>query len=566
MVKKYTKDTFRHTKKNILHKKRVNSKKRGLRGGAIDTTPKIDSDGLHGITKLVTFSREKDLTEDVCSQWFNKIHGLNTDTKLKAFKPDRTLKTTSTGRKDYDICSNKLNDKSIEQFNQIMEQAKKQGEKVVSTNLSQSNLSEVEGKERKEEIFKTELKSNTTENGKDGEPYYVGLTLDDCVAVRTPFMVRGEKTPFFEYSIYSPAATTEPQSGGTSTPDGTLVGTFTQLPISFLLRVAKQETPFSFASFYNKGERKPYFSDYLSCLENVKEKFGPEVEIDSRNAQSEKFRSLESSILRRFGKSAQCKIVLVAGNVGIQIQDPVNGDAIFVLPSQLNGAEYKSPQQAKTIKLNDYKSDPTAGPLGQLSFHPVVAQFVMDHAERDLPSGENFTSDFLVINAIDKVIEELQFLGITSLTLNNGYLIVPANLKSGEELDLTDSQNHENPSQNAIAIFDSLSTSLKVLQTEDVPTSGLKPPPKYLNDHNGYKEFNSDSTTKATPIYASAVPLQYDAKINPEKSMLQYCVAGFDLVAQYFGAMVSAYNKKKQRANLFIFVFFIVGYNFYLKS
>lgn len=30
--------------------------------------------------------------------------------------------------------------------------------------------------------------------------------------------------------------------------------------------------------------------------------------------------------------------------------------------------------------------------------------------------------------------------------------------------------------------------------------------------------------------------------------MLQYCVAGFDLVAQYFGAMVSAYNKSKQGA------------------
>ena len=33
MVKKYSKYTFRHTKKNVLHKKGVNSKKRGLRGG-----------------------------------------------------------------------------------------------------------------------------------------------------------------------------------------------------------------------------------------------------------------------------------------------------------------------------------------------------------------------------------------------------------------------------------------------------------------------------------------------------------------------------------------------------
>ena len=445
-----------------------------------------------------------------------------------AFDGNGTLKTTSTGRKDYDICSSKKINNPLKEHSLLMknaiDQAKKQGKRV--TQLSS-------------EEFKTKLETNKTTMGQDGEPYYVSLTLDDCVAKKNPYSVSGEQTPFFEYSIYSPTATTEPPFGGLSTnPNGTLVGTFTQLPISFLLRVAKQETPFSFASFYKTNEdRKPYFSDYLSCLENVQQKFGPEVDrIDGSISQSDKFRSIESSILRQFGKSAQCKIVLVAGNVGIQIQDPVNGDAIFVLPSQLNGAEYKYPQQAKTIKLNDYKEDPTAGPLGQLSFHPVVAQFVMDHAERDLPTGENFTSDFLVINAIDDVSLELLTLGITSLTLNNGYLQVPATLNGGVELELKDG---ENPSHNATAIFDSLSTRLKVLQTEDVPTSGLKPP-------RDYKEFNFGSTTKATPIYASAVPLKYGLTINPEKSTLQYCVAGFDLVAQYFGAMVSAYNKSKK--------------------
>ena len=539
MVKKYSKYTFRHTKKNVLHKKGVNSKKRGLRGGAIDTRAIIDEQGLHGITKQFTFSREKDLTQEVCGNWFEKI---KINEKLNnAFDGNGTLKTTSTGRKDYDICSSKKINNPLKEHSLLMknaiDQAKKQGKRV--TQLSS-------------EEFKTKLETNKTTMGQDGEPYYVSLTLDDCVAKKNPYSVSGEQTPFFEYSIYSPTATTEPPFGGLSTnPNGTLVGTFTQLPISFLLRVAKQETPFSFASFYKTNEdRKPYFSDYLSCLENVQQKFGPEVDrIDGSISQSDKFRSIESSILRQFGKSAQCKIVLVAGNVGIQIQDPVNGDAIFVLPSQLNGAEYKYPEQAKTIKLNDYKEDPTAGPLGQLSFHPVVDQFVMDHAERGLPNGENFTSDFLVINAIDDVILELLTLDITSLTLNNGYLQVPINLNNSQELVLKDGGS-ENPSQNAIAIFDSLSTRLKVLQTDDVPTSGLKPPREY-------KEFNSVSNTKATPIYASAVPLNYEyippssnsnniIAINSEKSTLQYCVAGFDLVAQYFGAMVSAYNKSKK--------------------
>jgi hypothetical protein len=366
------------------------------------------------------------------------------------------------------------------------------------------------------------LDTNSTIKNSDNEPVWVGLNLEECRVYKKRF---GNLQIFF-YQIYSPAATTEPPSGGKQTQ--TPVGTFTQLPISFLLRVAGQQTPFSFASFYgDKKERKLYFSDYLSCLENVKQNFGPNVNISSSVSQSEQF--AVSSELREFGKGDKCKIVLVAGNVGIQIQNSDNHGAIFVLPSQLNGAEYPSPKAI--TDLNKYKGDPTAGPLGQLSFHPVVAQFVMDHAART-----DFTSEFLVINAIDNVISELLTLGITSLELKNGYLIVPEKLNTGEELVLKDG---ENPSENAIAIFDSLSTRLKVLQTEDVPTSGLKPPGKYT-------EFNFGSTTKATPIYASAVPLNYSPDINAKKSTLQYCVAGFDLVAQYFGAMVSAYNKSKK--------------------
>ena len=515
------KDTFRQTKKNVLHKKGVNSKKRGLHGGKIvDTTALIDERGLHGIIGKNTLPpfRNLLLSETVCSDWFKNIRHLDSDTLLLALELDRSLKTTPNGLKDYDICKNKLNDTRIENLIQIMKQA------------------EIPRMVEDQKTFTTKLDTGTkidTKDTKDGK-VSVGLTLERCIARKKPYL-RGDLThkvlaPFFKYEIFSPAETTEPPNGGTQKIKH--VGTFTQLPVSFLLQMAGQETPFSYDSFYGMNEeRKPYFSDYLSCLENVKQNFGPEVSrIDGSLSQSEKFRSLDLSILRTFGKSAKCKIVFVAGNVGIQIQDPQNGDAIFVLPSQLNGAEYPSPTNVITV-LNKYKSDPTAGPLGQLSFDPVVAQFVMDHAART-----DFTSQFLVINAIDKVIEELKIRGITSLTLENGYLLVPEKLDDGEELVLT---NGVKPSQTAIIIFDSLSRRLKVLQTDDVPTSGLKPPGEYT-------EFNSGSRTTATPIYASAVPLCYQFTTNAEKSMLQYCVAGFDLVAQYFGAMVSAYNKSKK--------------------
>jgi hypothetical protein len=539
MTKKYGKNTFRNTKKNILHKKGINTKKRGLRGGDfIDTTSVIDNEGLHGIVGLKTpeLIRKSLLSKRVCDKWFENI---KTSTNIdEAFDEKGSLKLTSNGRKDYDICSHKLGDNTIEQYKMLQKRAIEQGEKVIKYVTNEQGEKVIKYETENYKKFKTELETNTS----------VKLTLDDCEAYKKYLRIKELSSnsvyqvwKFFKYNIFSPAATTEPPSGGAQIK--TLVGTFTQLPVSFLLQMAGQETPFSFASFYGiNEERKPYFSDYLSCLENVKQYFGPEVDrIDGSLSQSEKFRSRESSILREFGKSAQCKIVFVAGNVGIQIQDPENGDAIFVLPSQLNGAEYQSPTNAIT-DLNKYKYDKTAGPLGQLSFNPVVAQFVMDHAARTetviTDAGRthtDFTSPFLVINAIDNVIEELAILGITSLTLKNGYLLVPEKLDDGKELVLT---NGVEPSQTSITIFDSLSTRLKVLQTDDVPTSGLKPPGENT-------EFNSGSRTTATPIYASAVPLCYH-NTNTQKSMLQYCVAGFDLVAQYFGAMVSAYNKSKQ--------------------
>jgi hypothetical protein len=516
MVKKHGKDTFRHTKKNILHKKRVNSKKRGLRGGDfIDTTPVIDESGLHGIVGLNTppLARKILLTTKVCDKWFKNI---KTSQKIdEAFDENGSLKLTDAGIKDYDICSRKLDDRTIEQYKILMKQAIEQGEK--ETKKETQNLKK----------FKTELQTDTS----------VTLTLDECKAEKRYLQIQelssNHQNPvskFFKYNIFSPAATTKPPNGGTSTPSGRLVGTFTQLPVSLLLRLARQETPFSFASFYT-DERKLYFTDYIECLKNVKDKFGPSVDTRRMNTQSHTF--VQSSILRQFGKTPTCKIVLVKGNVGSQIQDPANDGAIFVIASQFNAAELMYPEQAEIITLNDYKQDFTAGPTAQLSCHPVVAKFILDHAARKLPNDNDFTSDFLVINAIDDVILELSTPNITSLTLNNGYLLVPAYLQSGEDLDLTGS---ENPSPNTTAIFDSFSQRLKVLQSTDVPASGLTPPKEYT-------KFNSESTSKVSLIYASAVPLNYRHDINSEKSMLQYCVAGFDLVAQYFGSMVSAYHK-----------------------
>jgi hypothetical protein len=489
MTKKYGKDTFRRSKKKILHKKGINTKKRELRGGMFKlfrppATPKthIDSHGiLHGIRDKITLSK---LSDEGCRNYIHEISEFETDGKKINLVPG------SAGNRDYNECLSMLN---------------------LSVN------------------FDTTLAANRMHD-QHSEPT---LRLTGCKAIKKGITGISDK---FKYDIFSPAATTQPPNGGEQTK--TLVGTFTQFPVGTILGMAGKETPFNFASFYKENEdRKSYFTDYLSCLENVQEKFGIENHPMKGISQKDTFRNAESSILRQFGKNEQCKIVLFAGNVGVEIQKLENNGAIFVIPSQLNGAEYQSPTAIEDLNL--YKSDHTGGPTAQLSCHPVVAKFILEHAARKIPTtGNYFTSNFLVINAVDDIIDGINNNNRTSnplrgmnLNLNNGYLEVSPDLISSN-FDLTNT--------NAIhEIFNKFSSKLKVLQSTDVPASGLKPP-------STYTEFNSGATTKVSLIYASAVPLSYHSRINPQKSTLQYCVAGFDLVAQYFGAMVSAYYRKQQ--------------------
>jgi hypothetical protein len=492
MTKKYGKDTFRHTKKKYCIKKGVNSKKRGLRGG--DPNLIIDADHtLHGFRRKFALTS---LNVDNCYPWIQKV-----DEYEKKNKTNVKLAPPSQGYKDYYGCLNVLG-------------------RYVSFDTTLST------------------KSNPSET----------LTLKGCKAIKKRLELNS-LDPMFKYEIFSPAATTAPPSGGTQ--QDTHVGTFTQLSISQILDMIKVmtkdisehkdkniQTLFLDVFHPQNNDGNALREDYFTCLEHVQTQFGPNVMTSASVSQSEKFRSVMLSKLCQFGKSEKCKILFVAGNVGTEIQDPKNNGAIFVLPSQFNGAEYLSPTNP-LIDLNKYKDDFTGGPLGQLSCHPAVAQFVMNHAARS-----DFSSTFLEINAVDYGIlgERMRISALKGLkiSLNNGYLEVSHNLLS---IDFKLSESSK-PTQATGLIFNLFCQKLKVLQTDDVPTSGLTPA-------NVYTSFNSGAISKVSLIYASAVPLNYNININPpinpEKSLLQYSVAGFNLVGQYFGAMVSAYNKKKQR-------------------
>eukprot|EP00971_Amphidinium_carterae_P189292 3757395-Amphidinium_carterae.1 len=64
-----------------------------------------------------------------------------------------------------------------------------------------------------------------------------------------------------------------------------------------------------------------------------------------------------------------------------EIQNVENADAFFVLPSQLNGAEYVS-YTAPCDLIGHYLWDNTAGPRGQLAIHPAIGQFLLDSASQ----------------------------------------------------------------------------------------------------------------------------------------------------------------------------------------
>eukprot|EP00928_Gymnodinium_smaydae_P024043 TRINITY_DN19595_c0_g3_i1.p1 TRINITY_DN19595_c0_g3~~TRINITY_DN19595_c0_g3_i1.p1 ORF type:complete len:372 (+),score=57.00 TRINITY_DN19595_c0_g3_i1:75-1190(+) len=186
-----------------------------------------------------------------------------------------------------------------------------------------------------------------------------------------------------------------------------------------------------------------------------------------------------------------------------EIQDPRNDGAYFVLPSQLNGAEYPGP---RTIvqRIDDYKSDNTGGPRGQLAVHPGAGQFILDNAASDdRPDG---------INAIDEILHKCG----ETFTLVNGYLQMPV-------------PSTEDEASKLLEAFRTNLNTLRPLVMENVPACGLKPD----------KMAFTSATHKVSLVYASAVPVSayVNRASSPTQIDLHSKVAEGVLVAQYYGAL-----------------------------
>jgi len=202
-------------------------------------------------------------------------------------------------------------------------------------------------------------------------------------------------------------------------------------------------------------------------------------------------------------------IVILESEVMAQIQDPANADAFFVLPSQLNGAEYVSHKKPVT-KLAAYKKDNTGGPRGQLSVHPAAGQFVLDNAARD----DNIHG----INAVDELLRISGEAGL-GLELVNGYLQLPEPRTSED-------------AESALNILRDNIQTLRLLVMSRVLTCGITRDKKHL----------ASSMHRVSLVYASAVPLGVYCNKASSKHGKSFHAAIAELVitAEYFGALRQA--------------------------
>eukprot|EP00931_Biecheleriopsis_adriatica_P067676 TRINITY_DN41773_c0_g1_i1.p1 TRINITY_DN41773_c0_g1~~TRINITY_DN41773_c0_g1_i1.p1 ORF type:complete len:376 (+),score=66.34 TRINITY_DN41773_c0_g1_i1:116-1129(+) len=216
-------------------------------------------------------------------------------------------------------------------------------------------------------------------------------------------------------------------------------------------------------------------------------------------------------VLQKPGNEDLPVIKVLASEIMKEIQKPENEGAYFVLPSQLNGAEY--PSHTSIIKrIEDYKFDNTGGPRGQLAVHPAAGQFILANAASDEnPNG---------INAIDEILEQLSD---TGFKLKNGYMkIDPAK------------------SPGALQKFKGHLHTLRPLIMKDVIANGLLP------SKGGW----SDGQHAVNLVYASAVPV--DAYLNSGTTDFDLDVAELVLIAQYYGSLKFAADHSPPGTKIFL--------------
>ena len=227
--------------------------------------------------------------------------------------------------------------------------------------------------------------------------------------------------------------------------------------------------------------------------------------------------------LKKIGDNAVIKALTTC--VGItnseiiaEIQKKKNENAYFVLPSQLNGAEY--PGQNRIVqKIDQYYTDNTGGPRGQLAVHPAAGQFVLDHASNQRRmDGINALDEITVLSDSKSLLTDKS--GSRKLPLLNGYLTLPSDTTDGD-----------------VSEFERKISTVRPLVMQDVLANGLDP---------SKKDRKLNSTHRVTLVYASAIPVnsyQNTARGEDHRDRMLK-IAELVLVGQYYGALLHASNRE----------------------
>lgn len=193
--------------------------------------------------------------------------------------------------------------------------------------------------------------------------------------------------------------------------------------------------------------------------------------------------------------------VYISNGIASDIENEVNANHYFMLPSQLNGAEYPS-HDIIISNLNDYMSDYTAGPAGQLAVHASIGQFIIDNAmNSNNPAG---------INAVKYILGNEP--NGNKIKLINGYLKVPQYYQHAH-------------------IIKRLIKDLMIICVENIPVDGW----------NQLKNVSINKNHMVNIIYASAIPINTYVNNYINDDLID--IANTILIGEYFGALQLAYHK-----------------------
>lgn len=220
------------------------------------------------------------------------------------------------------------------------------------------------------------------------------------------------------------------------------------------------------------------------------------------------------------------------GEIMKDVQDPANADAMFVLPSQFNGAEYPMPTHV-VRELDDYRRDNTGGPRGQLAGHPAAAQFIVNYASINAKSDPTMLGGSSGITSLDRFLNPPDAVNSVfhrtndtkkAIWLHNGYLVLPVGLSAAEKKEI-------------MSKVDKYWKEVRILATSGLTVKGgvrAGPPPL---DQKWCKIKHN-----VTLVYASAVPLQQYTNMPKVAADIDFHrkIGKAMLVIQYYGAMALA--------------------------